>query len=36
MDQDSAGVWTTPAGDRVAWFNDPDGNTLSLTEFAPR
>jgi len=36
MNQDSAGVWTTPGGDRVAWFKDPDGNTLSLTQFAPR
>ena len=36
LDQDSAGVWTTPGGDRVAWFNDPDGNILSLTQFAPR
>jgi catechol 2,3-dioxygenase-like lactoylglutathione lyase family enzyme len=34
VDQDSAGVWTTPAGDRIAWFHDPDGNTLSLTQFA--
>jgi catechol 2,3-dioxygenase-like lactoylglutathione lyase family enzyme len=34
MDQDSAGVWTTPGGDQVAWFRDPDGNTLSLTQFA--
>jgi len=36
MNQDSAGVWTTPGGDRVTWFCDPDGNTLSLTQFAPR
>jgi predicted enzyme related to lactoylglutathione lyase len=36
MDQDSAGVWTTPGGDRVAWFSDPDGNILSLTQFTPR
>ncbi len=36
MDQDADGVWTTPGGDRVAWFADPDGNTLSLTEFAAR
>jgi catechol 2,3-dioxygenase-like lactoylglutathione lyase family enzyme len=35
MDQDEDGIWTTPGGDRVAWFGDPDGNTLSLTEFAP-
>lgn len=34
MDQDDAGVWTTPNGDRIAWFRDPDGNLLSLTEFA--
>jgi catechol 2,3-dioxygenase-like lactoylglutathione lyase family enzyme len=33
MDQDGAGVWTTPGGDKVAWFQDPDGNTLSLTQF---
>ncbi len=33
MVQDAAGVWTTPGGDRVAWFQDPDGNTLSLTQF---
>jgi catechol 2,3-dioxygenase-like lactoylglutathione lyase family enzyme len=34
MDQDSAGIWTTPGGDKVAWFADPDGNILSLTQFA--
>jgi catechol 2,3-dioxygenase-like lactoylglutathione lyase family enzyme len=34
MGQDAAGVWTTPNGDRIAWFTDPDGNVLSLTEFA--
>ncbi len=34
MDQDGAGIWTTPGGDRVAWFPDPDGNILSLTQFA--
>jgi catechol 2,3-dioxygenase-like lactoylglutathione lyase family enzyme len=34
MNQDEDGVWTTPGGDRVAWFADPDGNTLSLTQFA--
>ena len=32
--QDELGVWATPGGDRVAWFSDPDGNTLSLTAFA--
>ena len=34
MDQDDQGVWTTPNGDRIAWFADPDGNVLSLTQFA--
>jgi hypothetical protein len=24
---------TTPGGDEVAWFKDPDGNTLSVTQF---
>jgi predicted enzyme related to lactoylglutathione lyase len=33
MDQDDSGVWTTPGGDRVAWFPDPAGNILSLTQF---
>jgi catechol 2,3-dioxygenase-like lactoylglutathione lyase family enzyme len=32
MDQDDSGVWTTPGGDKVAWFKDPDGNMLSLTQ----
>jgi catechol 2,3-dioxygenase-like lactoylglutathione lyase family enzyme len=34
MNQDAAGVWVTPGGDLVAWFHDPDGNTLSLTQRA--
>ncbi len=34
VQQDAHGVWTTPNGDRVAWFNDPDGSVLSLTELA--
>jgi catechol 2,3-dioxygenase-like lactoylglutathione lyase family enzyme len=36
LPQDELGVWTTPDGTRVAWFKDPDGNTLSLTQFAPQ
>jgi catechol 2,3-dioxygenase-like lactoylglutathione lyase family enzyme len=32
MGQDGAGVWTAPGGAQVAWFRDPDGNTLSLTQ----
>ena len=32
--QDAAGIWTTPDGvGKVAWFKDPDGNTLSITQF---
>jgi predicted enzyme related to lactoylglutathione lyase len=34
MDQSASGVWTSPSGDFVAWLVDPDGNTLSLTQFA--
>jgi len=33
MNQDDDAIWTTPSGDKVAWFADPDGNTLSLTQF---
>jgi hypothetical protein len=32
LEQDAAGVWTAPGGAKVAWFKDPDGNLLSLTE----
>lgn len=32
--QDADGIWTAPGGGaRVAWFADPDGNVLSLTQF---
>lgn len=30
--QDEAGVWTTPTGAKVAWFKDPDGNLLSISQ----
>ncbi|HEX8906435.1 MAG TPA: VOC family protein [Longimicrobiaceae bacterium] len=33
MDQDALGIWTSPAGGRIAWFRDPDGNVLSITQF---
>lgn len=33
MTQDDSGIWTTPDGTKVCWFKDPDGNTLSLTQF---
>jgi catechol 2,3-dioxygenase-like lactoylglutathione lyase family enzyme len=32
MDQDQLGIWTSPGGGRIAWFKDPDGNTLSLAQ----
>jgi catechol 2,3-dioxygenase-like lactoylglutathione lyase family enzyme len=32
IDQDERGIWTTPGGDKVVWFKDPEGNTLSLTQ----
>jgi catechol 2,3-dioxygenase-like lactoylglutathione lyase family enzyme len=30
--QDEHGIWTSPSGARVAWFKDPDGNVLSLSQ----
>ena len=32
LKQDVLGIWTAPGGAKVAWFKDPDGNLLSLTE----
>jgi catechol 2,3-dioxygenase-like lactoylglutathione lyase family enzyme len=32
LEQDPAGVWAAPGGTRVAWFEDPDGNTLSIQQ----
>ncbi len=26
------GIWSTPDGSKVAWFKDPDGNVLSVSE----
>ena len=33
MGQDEQGIWTAPGGAKIAWFKDPDGNILSLTQF---
>jgi len=33
MQQDELGIWNSPSGARVAWFKDPDGNTLSITQY---
>jgi len=32
MEQDELGIWSSPSGAKVAWFKDPDGNTLSISE----
>lgn len=32
MDQDADGVWHPPGGGGVAWFRDPDGNRLSISQ----
>jgi hypothetical protein len=30
--QHELGIWTAPTGDQVAWFKDPDGNILSVSQ----
>ena len=32
LEQDPVGIWTAPGGARVAWFKDPDGNVLSISQ----
>ncbi len=32
LEQDELGIWAAPGGAKVAWFKDPDGNVLSLTQ----
>ena len=32
IEQDENGIWTAPGGTRVAWFKDPDGNLLSVSD----
>ncbi|MEP3639951.1 MAG: VOC family protein [Paracoccaceae bacterium] len=34
LPQDQHGIWTTPDGHKIAWFTDPCGNILSLTQYA--
>jgi catechol 2,3-dioxygenase-like lactoylglutathione lyase family enzyme len=36
LEQDPLGTWTAPSGARVAWFKDPDGNVLSLSQAEER
>ena len=33
LNQDDDAIWRTPSGALVAWFRDPDGHVLSLTQF---
>ena len=33
--QDEEGIWSAPGGAKVAWFKDPDGNILSVSEHPP-
>ena len=35
LEQDELGIWQSPSGARIAWFKDPDGNVLSLSQLAP-
>lgn len=32
LEQTESGVWNAPGGAKVAWFSDPDGNVLSLSQ----
>jgi catechol 2,3-dioxygenase-like lactoylglutathione lyase family enzyme len=32
FEQDELGIWIAPTGAQVAWFTDPDGNTLQLAQ----
>ncbi len=32
IEQDARGVWASPDGAHIAWFKDPDGNTISLVQ----
>ncbi len=34
MKQDKLGSWTSPSGAKVAWFKDPDGNLLSISQIS--
>lgn len=32
LEQDELSIWSAPGGARVAWFKDPDGNILSISQ----
>jgi len=33
LEQDELGIWTAPSKAKIAWFKDPDGNLISVTEY---
>lgn len=33
LEQSDSGIWTSPDGNKIAWFHDPCGNILSLTQY---
>jgi len=35
LEQDALHIWESPSGARIAWFKDPEGNVLSITEYYP-
>ena len=35
LEQDRLAIWTAPGGAQVAWFKDPDGNLLSVSQHSP-
>jgi len=35
-EEKETGIWNAPGGDKVAWFKDPDGNTLSISQHVGR
>ena len=32
IDNHTTRIWTAPGGDKIAWFKDPDGNVLSVSQ----
>ena len=34
LEQDEMGIWLAPGGNKIAWFKDPDGNVLSISQHA--
>jgi catechol 2,3-dioxygenase-like lactoylglutathione lyase family enzyme len=34
--KDPSGIWSAPGGAKVAWFKDPDGNVLSISQHPPQ